>query len=81
MAMEDPTGDVTEHLRQQHLGIWEGIRTQQPDEARQAMLADMTLRGRSWRGGKKKVAASRQEGPATRPPPRLDQGRLMKVAG
>jgi GntR family transcriptional repressor for pyruvate dehydrogenase complex len=39
MAMEDPTGDVTEHLRRQHLGIWERIRAQQPDEARQAMLA------------------------------------------
>ncbi len=39
MAMEDPTGDVTEHLRQQHLGIWDRIRAQQPDQARQAMLA------------------------------------------
>jgi len=39
MGMEDHTGEVTDQLRRQHLGIWEAIRTHQPDAARQAMLA------------------------------------------
>lgn len=72
MAMEDPTGDVTAHLRRQHLGIWERIRTQQPDEARQAMLAHIDF---TWSelALREDAGASRQQ--------HLDQGRLMKVAG
>ncbi|MFZ4539614.1 FadR/GntR family transcriptional regulator [Propionivibrio sp.] len=38
MAMEDPSGKVTDLLRQQHLAIWDAIRQHQPDAARQAML-------------------------------------------
>ena len=38
-ALEDPSGKVTNQLRQQHLDIWHAIRRRQPDAARQAMLA------------------------------------------
>jgi GntR family transcriptional repressor for pyruvate dehydrogenase complex len=37
--MQDPTGEVTNQLREQHLSIWEAIRQRLPDKARQAMLA------------------------------------------
>jgi GntR family transcriptional repressor for pyruvate dehydrogenase complex len=72
MAMEDPTGDVTAHLRRQHLGIWERIRTQQPDDARQAMLAHIDF---TW------SELARREDAATGCQRHQDQGRLMKVAG
>ena len=39
MGLEDPTGDVTNQLREQHVCIWEAIRQHQPDRARQAMLS------------------------------------------
>jgi GntR family transcriptional regulator, transcriptional repressor for pyruvate dehydrogenase complex len=39
MDMEDPSGEITDHLRQQHLGIWDAVRKHQPDAARQAMVA------------------------------------------
>jgi len=39
MDMQDPSGDITADLRQQHLRIWEAIRKHQPDAARQAMVA------------------------------------------
>lgn len=39
MGMQDPTGEVTSQLREQHLGIWAAIRQREPDKARQAMLA------------------------------------------
>lgn len=38
-ALEDPSGKVTNQLRQQHLAIWDAIRRREPDTARQAMLA------------------------------------------
>ncbi len=38
VSLKDQTGEVTSRLRQQHLNIWDAIRTQQPDAARQAML-------------------------------------------
>ena len=38
MGMEDQTGKVTDHLRQQHVAIWDAIRKHQPEEARRAML-------------------------------------------
>ncbi len=38
IGMQDPTGDVTNQLRAQHLCIWDAIRQRQPDVARQAML-------------------------------------------
>lgn len=37
-GLQDPSGEVTAQLRQQHLAIWDGIRLRQPDLARQAML-------------------------------------------
>ncbi len=37
--LQDPTGEVTKQLREQHLSIWDTIRQRQPDAARQAMLA------------------------------------------
>ena len=39
MDMEDPSGNITDDLRRQHLGIWDAIRKHQPEAARQAMLA------------------------------------------
>lgn len=39
IEMEDPSGEVTDQLREQHLCIWEAIRQRQPEAARQAMLA------------------------------------------
>jgi len=39
MALEDPSGVITARLREQHLGVWECIRSHQPDAARKAMLA------------------------------------------
>lgn len=39
MELQDPTGEVTVQLREQHLAIWDAIRQQQPEAARQAMLA------------------------------------------
>jgi len=39
MAMEDPSGKITDDLRRQHLGVWDAIRKHQPEAARQAMLA------------------------------------------
>lgn len=36
--LEDPSGEVTNQLREQHLAIWDAIRQRQPDAARQAML-------------------------------------------
>jgi len=36
--MEDPSGEVTNQLREQHLSIWQSIRQHQPENARQAML-------------------------------------------
>ena len=39
MDMEDPSGNMTGHLRRQHLAIWDAVRKRQPDAARQAMVA------------------------------------------
>ena len=39
MDMEDPSGNITDDLLRQHLGIWDAIRKHQPEAARQAMLA------------------------------------------
>jgi GntR family transcriptional repressor for pyruvate dehydrogenase complex len=39
IGMQSQTREMTEHLRQQHLAIWEGIRKHQPLAARQAMVA------------------------------------------
>lgn len=36
--LEDPTGKVTNQLREQHLRIWDSIRQRQPDMARQAVI-------------------------------------------
>jgi GntR family transcriptional regulator, transcriptional repressor for pyruvate dehydrogenase complex len=38
MGLDDQTGDVTNHLRRQHLCIWDAIRNHRPEAARQAML-------------------------------------------
>jgi GntR family transcriptional repressor for pyruvate dehydrogenase complex len=38
VSLKDQTGEVTSSLRQQHLNIWDAIRTKQPEAARQAML-------------------------------------------
>jgi len=38
MGMEDHTGEIMGHLRQQHLAVWDAIRKHQPDAARQAMV-------------------------------------------
>ncbi len=38
IGLADPTGEATNHLLQQHVEIWNAIRRQKPDEARQAML-------------------------------------------
>jgi GntR family transcriptional repressor for pyruvate dehydrogenase complex len=45
MDMEDPSGEITQHLRRQHLSVWEAVRKHRPDAARQAMVAhiDFTL--------------------------------------
>ena len=36
--LEDPTGKVTNQLREQHLRIWDAICKRQPDMARQAVI-------------------------------------------
>jgi GntR family transcriptional repressor for pyruvate dehydrogenase complex len=45
MDMEEPRGEMTDHLRQQHLAVWDGVRKRRPDAAREAMVAhiDFTL--------------------------------------
>jgi GntR family transcriptional repressor for pyruvate dehydrogenase complex len=39
MDMEDPSGEMTRHLREQHLRVWDAVRKHQPDAARQAIVA------------------------------------------
>lgn len=39
VGLESGTRIIADHLRDQHLRIWEAIRTHQPDAARQAMIA------------------------------------------
>ena len=39
IGMKDQTGEVKNHLRLQHLSIWNAIRNRQPVAAREAMLA------------------------------------------
>lgn len=41
MGLQDPTGEVTSQLREQHQSIWEAIRQRQPETARQAMLVHL----------------------------------------
>jgi len=38
IGLESHTRIIAEHLREQHLRIWDAIRKRQPDEARQAMV-------------------------------------------
>ena len=39
IGIESHTREITDHLRQQHLAVWDAIRKRQPDAARQAMVA------------------------------------------
>lgn len=39
MDMQDPSGEMTQRLRRQHLDIWDAVRKHRPDAARQAMVA------------------------------------------
>jgi GntR family transcriptional regulator, transcriptional repressor for pyruvate dehydrogenase complex len=38
MGIDEPSGEVTRRLREQHLAIWAAIRRREPEAARQAML-------------------------------------------